>query len=132
MKLKNKIVAVDISDMLHDIGTILVEDTVELKLVEYYSYLQTKNNNTYSKFTKYVINKLYRDEVDHPVKDINTFFKEKIWINKVLHFIDKLESIIFMSVPIEIINIEYYKTIEYNEFSWIVEFNITYPERLKL
>lgn len=117
---------VDLKNIIPLFGRIVVNNDSELKLIEYYEYLQTNESTTISKFTSYLINKLNFDNINHTYSDIMKFYKDKIYTNQVLFFINNLNIILYREIGTDFVNIKFSKIVEYDKVNNIlnVEFEV--------
>lgn len=117
---------IDLKNIIPLFGRIVVNDDIELKLIEYYEYLQLTNETTISKFTSYLINKLNYDNINHQYSDILKFYKDKIYTNYVLSFINSLNIILYREIGSNFVNIKFSRIVEYDKINNIlnVEFEV--------
>lgn len=117
---------VDLSSILPLFGRIIVNEDVELKLIEYYEYLQTNESTTISRFTSYLVNKLNFDNTEHVYSDILKFYKDSIYTNYVLSFLNNLNIELYRKIGTDFINVKFSKISEYDKLNnvLLVEFEV--------
>lgn len=124
-KLKSTSLDVDLSKLLKIQPRIFPDELVELKMIEYYRYYQDETNNIYNLFTKYILNRIYRDELDHDVNEIFNFYKPNAYNNIIIDFNNKLDLILTLQLKlIDFVNIEFNSTLERTEDKLLVRFNL--------
>ena len=116
---------VNLSVLLKTEPKLFPDELVELKMIEFYRYYQDEENNIYKLFTKYLLNRIYRDEIDHDVNDIFNFYKCSMYNNIIIEFNNKLDLILTLkSKMIDFINIEFNSYLEKAEDKLLVRFNL--------
>ena len=124
-------VTVDLTELLPKVGQLLDGNKVELKLIEYYKYLHNENDSPLKLFNKYISSFYYKDEIVRPESDVYFYIKDKMYINKVMNFLDSIYLILIDHVNPEFVDIVFSKFITNDDNKLIVEFKVYYPERIR-
>lgn len=123
-------VDVDLSKLLPKVGELLEGERTELKLIEYYRFLQNQYNSPLTLFNKYMLSHYYKDDKKHSPSEIYFFIKDKIYINKVMFFLDSVYREIVNLVNPEFVDIVFDSFVENTDNKLIAKFTVYYPERL--
>ena len=123
-------VDVDLSKLLPKVGELLEGERTELKLIEYYRFLQNQYNSPLTLFNKYMWSHYYKDDKKHSPSEIYFFIKDKIYINKVMFFLDSVYREIVNLVNPEFVDIVFDSFVDNTDTKLIAKFTVYYPERL--
>lgn len=121
---------VDLSSLLPKVGELLEGEKTELKLIEYYRFLQNQYNSPLTLFNKYMLSHYYKDDKKHSPSEIYFFIKDKIYINKVMFFLDSIYREIVNLVNPEFVDIVFDSFVDNTDTKLIAKFTVYYPERL--
>lgn len=119
-------ITIDLSHILILFNTRMPEVPLDIKLnlVRRYELKWSKDNDYFSQFTQDVLRHTYQDDAIHPLSDINSFFKEKDFINKISFLKEALDIFILNKVNPNIENIKINKIITHTNDKLKVEFNV--------
>lgn len=98
---------IDLSKLENMCGKLVPGVTLELKLIEYFTLISSEDNNPIDKFTSYVLKYFYKDEIERPYHEITAFFKEKVYINHVMYFLDMVEIYLLIKFGPDVVNIKF-------------------------
>ena len=124
-------ITVDLSDLIPKIGELFENEKVELKLIEFYRFLQDENNSPFTLFNKYMLSHYYKEDQIKSPTDIYFFIKDKIYINKVKYFLDQIYITILDYVNPEFVDVVFDSFKEKTENKLIVDFKVYYPKRIE-
>lgn len=107
IKMTSSLIEIDLSRFINITGKLVPGVPLELKLIEFYSQIESDEDNAFNKFTNYILKYLYKDSIDRPYSEITTFYKEKEYIHIVVYFLDMLEIYILSKIEPNVINIKF-------------------------
>ena len=97
-------VDIDLSSLYKLSGNLIPDMNIELRLIELYSY--SNRTEIFNRFTEIVLKDVYYyQEVKEPLKEINKFFKYKVFLSTVTKFINFIEIIILKELANDKINL---------------------------
>lgn len=97
-------VDIDLSSLYQLSGNLIPDMNIELRLIELYSY--SNRTEIFNRFTEIVLKDVYYyQEVKEPLKEINKFFKYKVFLSTVTKFIDFIEIMILKELANDKINL---------------------------
>ncbi len=97
-------VDIDLSSLYKLSGNLIPDMNIELRLIELYSY--SNRTEIFNRFTEIVLKEVYYyQEVKEPLKEINKFFKYKVFLSTVTKFINFIEIIILKELSNDKINL---------------------------
>ena len=97
-------VDIDLSSLYKLSGNLIPDMNIELRLIELYSY--SNRTEIFNRFTEIVLKDVYYyQEVKEPLKEINKFFKYKVFLSTVTKFINFIEIIILKELSNDKINL---------------------------
>ncbi len=97
-------VDIDLSSLYQLSGNLIPDVNIELRLIELYSY--SNRTEIFNRFTEIVLKEVYYyQEVKEPLKEINKFFKYKVFLSTVTKFINFIEIIILKELSNDKINL---------------------------
>ena len=97
-------VDIDLSSLYKLSGNLIPDINIELRLIELYSY--SNRTEIFNRFTEIVLKEVYYyQEVKEPLKEINKFFKYKVFLSTVTKFINFIEIIILKELSNDKINL---------------------------
>ena len=97
-------VDIDLSSLYKLSGNLIPDMNIELRLIELYSY--SNRTEIFNRFTEIVLKEVYYyQEVKEPLKEINKFFKYKVFLSTVTKFINFIEIIILKELANDKINL---------------------------
>lgn len=95
---------IDLSSLYQLSGNLIPDMNIELRLIELYSY--SNRIEIFNRFTEIVLKDVYYyQEVKEPLKEINKFFKYKVFLSTVTKFIDFIEIMILKELANDKINL---------------------------
>lgn len=125
-----KSIVVDLSSLLSKVGQLLEGHDTELKLIEYYRFLHTEENSPLTLFNKHMLSYFYMDKNIKSPTEIYFYIKDKVYINKVMNFLDNIYILLLDYVNPEFIDIVFDKFIENTKEKVVAQFTVVYPERI--
>lgn len=125
MKYEKIKIDLDLSCLLKVIGSIIENEDLELVLIRTYSKIPKKD--TLKNFNNLVLAKLYKDTElkDRPYSEINNFFIEKHYLNKIYLVLDTITTIVNRTVGPDYIDAECNLIKKHTDTELIAEFIIT-------
>lgn len=103
-----KYIDIDMSVLLKLHNILSPTEKLELKMLEFYKFYQDENNNMYKLFTKWLLNYLFMDNVDHPLYAIEHFYSLNTYNNAIITYCNRLDMIILVKSRLtSFINIEF-------------------------
>ena len=117
---------IDLSRLYNLPNRLLPDEKIELDIVKFYKYYQNETNSIYSLFTKHLLKKLYRDNVDRNTNEIYQFYKYSIYNNILIEYNNLIDLIVIKEYGYDsFLNIEFNRVVEQSESKYIVNFKIT-------
>lgn len=122
--MKTEEITIDLSSLKKVSGRILAGNDVEFKIVEFYKYIQTDEEDGFTKFCNYILKELYLDSKQRDYTEILYFITEKQLFHNYYTFLGFMEVMIFNKIEPDFINIEFISWIENTEDKKICKFRI--------
>lgn len=117
---------IDLSRLYNLPNRLLPDEKIELDIVKFYKYYQNETDSVYSLFTKHLLKKLYRDNVDRNTNEIYQFYKYSIYNNILIEYNNLIDLIVIKEYGYDsFLNIEFNRVVEQSESKYIVNFKIT-------
>lgn len=119
---------IDLSRLYNLPNRLLPDEKIELDIVKFYKYYQNETDSIYSLFTKHLLKKLYRDNVDRNTNEIYQFYKYSIYNNILIEYNNLIDLIVIKEYGYDsFLNIEFNRVVEQSESEskYIVNFKIT-------
>lgn len=117
---------IDLSRLYNLPNRLLPDEKIELDIVKFYKYYQNETDSIYSLFTKHLLKKLYRDNVDRNTNEIYQFYKYSIYNNILIEYNNLIDLIVIKEYGYDsFLNIEFNRVVEQSESKYIVNFKIT-------
>ena len=117
---------IDLSRLYNLPNRLLPDEKIELDIVKFYKYYQNETDSIYSLFTKHLLKKLYRDNVDRDTNEIYQFYKYSIYNNILIEYNNLIDLIVIKEYGYDsFLNIEFNRVVEQSESKYIVNFKIT-------
>jgi hypothetical protein len=106
---------IDLTALRNHTNKIDVDDPVELKLIEYYSYYVTSEFNTIKDFTNYLLSVRYYKVAEYPYNELRTFYNTKRYLNTILKFLGLIDYLVTKQIGCVFENVRFGKIVEDNE-----------------
>lgn len=117
---------IDLSRLYNLPNRLLPDEKIELDIVKFYKYYQNETDSIYSLFTKHLLKKLYRDNVDRNTNEIYQFYKYSIYNNILIEYNNLIDLIVIKEYGYDsFLNIEFNRVVEQSESKYIMNFKIT-------
>lgn len=117
---------IDLSRLYNLPNRLLPDEKIELDIVKFYKYYQNETDSIYSLFTKHLLKKLYRDNVDRNTNEIYQFYKYSIYNNILIEYNNLIDLIVIKEYGYDsFLNIEFNRVVEQSESKYIVNFKTT-------
>lgn len=107
--MKSEVKIVDLTMLRKMTNKIDTDKPTELKIIEFYSYYVTKDNNTIEDFTNYVLSRNYYSENKYPYNELRTFYNTKNFLNIVIRFIGIIDYLVTKTVGTNFENVLFNK-----------------------
>lgn len=121
---KFEYIDIDLTKFRNISGRLIPGEQVELKIIEFYRYIQNEDNNIFELFTKYLLKILYKDDIDRDYYEIYTIYKEKFYIHTVNYFNELLDMYILNKIDPIFVDIVFDSYVENSDDKIVVKFKI--------
>lgn len=120
-----KYIDLDMSILLSLKNVFSPTEKLELKMLEFYKFYQDEYNNVYKLFTKWLLNHLFMDNVDHPLHSIEHFYTLSTYNNAIITYCNRLDMIILVKSKLtSFINIEFDSYVVNTPHKIVVKFKV--------
>jgi len=121
----SEVKVVDLTALRKLTNKIDVNEPVELKLIEHYSYYVTAELNTIESFTNYLLSQRYYKDAQYPYNELRTFYNTKRYLNIVLKFLGFIDYMVTKQLGCVFENVSFSKIIEDSD-KLLVEMRVDY------
>jgi hypothetical protein len=112
---------IDVSSYLNNIGKIQPDREYEIDLLKMYNF----QRKPFNKFTKWLLNQLYNDDVDHSPIEISTFYNVDSYNSMIVRLLCQLDNIIIGAIKEpNFSNIEFIAIKERTDTTLLIEVKI--------
>lgn len=126
MQIVEKYLDIDMSELLAYDFNLFPGTKIELKLLEYYKFYTNEDNDPYKLFTRYLLKRIYKDDVIRDTSEIFKFYSVNKYIACVMGFINRIDYLILNKTRlINFVNIEFNKVTKLDKETLEIRFLIT-------